>query len=212
MTTNQQNNSNVGPQRFYRHWSYTKTIRLSSKSAQMYPDIWIYCILTSCNFDLWWKRNCGQDKDLRKMHGFKLIIYALTTLIWKFHHVVLQCKSNFDKCHYIRCLRAEFAAKHEKAPLPLTMRWKMEPDFCSWQPPDISHSHLYRGTIAWTPPTAIYREYTVFSRTCTHNMQNATVINFDVIIYKDNSFPGLAAYSIGNVHINLCQYGTNWMG
>ena len=37
----------------------------------------------------------------------------------------------------------------------------MEPDFGSWQTPDISRSHLYRGTIAWTPPTAIYRAYTV---------------------------------------------------
>ena len=69
--------------------------------------------------------------------------------------------SNFDKCHYIRCLRAEFAAKHPNVPLSLTTRWKMEPDFGSWQTPDISRSHLYRGTIAWTPPTAIYRAYTV---------------------------------------------------
>ena len=38
----------------------------------------------------------------------------------------------------------------------------MEPDFGSWQSPDISRSHLYCGTIAWTPPTAIYRAYTVF--------------------------------------------------
>ena len=38
----------------------------------------------------------------------------------------------------------------------------MEPDFGSWQTPDISRSHLYRGTIAWTPPTAIYRAYTVY--------------------------------------------------
>ena len=37
----------------------------------------------------------------------------------------------------------------------------MEPDLGSWQSPDISRSHLYRGTIAWTPPTAIYRAYTV---------------------------------------------------
>ena len=37
----------------------------------------------------------------------------------------------------------------------------MEPDMGSWQSPDISRSHLYRGTIAWTPPTAIYRAYTV---------------------------------------------------
>ena len=37
----------------------------------------------------------------------------------------------------------------------------MEPDYGSWQTPDISRSHLYRGTNAWTPPTAIYRAYTV---------------------------------------------------
>ena len=37
----------------------------------------------------------------------------------------------------------------------------MEPDLGSWQSPDISRSHLYRGTIAWTPPTTIYRAYTV---------------------------------------------------
>ena len=70
--------------------------------------------------------------------------------------------SNFDKWPYIRCLRAEFAPKHTKAPFSLTMCWKMEPDFDSWQTPDISRSHLYRGTNAWTPPTVLYREYTVF--------------------------------------------------
>ena len=37
----------------------------------------------------------------------------------------------------------------------------MEPDLGSWRSPDISRSHLHRGTIAWTPPTAIYRAYTV---------------------------------------------------
>ena len=38
----------------------------------------------------------------------------------------------------------------------------MEPDFGSWQSPDISRSHLYHGSIAWTPPTAIYGAYTVY--------------------------------------------------
>ena len=34
--------------------------------------------------------------------------------------------SNFDKCHYIRCLHAEFAAKHTKAlSSSLTTRWKI---------------------------------------------------------------------------------------
>ena len=128
----------------------------------MYPDSWIYRgFKRVCNSDLWWKQNGGHDSDLRKIHGFKLIIYAQTALIWKFHNAVCTATSHFDKCHYIRCLRAEFAAKHVKAPLSLTTRWWMEPDFGSCQSPDISRSHLYRGTIAWTPPTAIYREYTV---------------------------------------------------
>ena len=30
------------------------------------------------------------------------------------------------------------------------------------RPPDISCSHLYRGTYPWTPPTAIYQAYTAF--------------------------------------------------
>ena len=123
----------------------------------MYPDSWIYRLFTSCNFDLWWKQN----GDLRKIHGFKLIIYGQTALIWKFYNAVCTATSNFDKCHDVRCLRAEFAAKHGKSPLSLTTRWWMEPDLGSWQSPDISRSHLYRGTIAWTPPTAIYLEYTV---------------------------------------------------
>ena len=74
--------------------------------------------------------------------------------------------SNFDKCHYIHCLRAEFATKYAKALSSLTTRWKMEPDCGSWQSPDISRSHLYCGTIAWTSPTTIYREYTVRPQIC----------------------------------------------
>ena len=128
----------------------------------MYPDSWIYRGFTSCNFDLWWKQNGGHGSDLRKIHGFKLIIYAQTALIWKFYNTVCTATSTFDKWHDIRCLRAEFTAKHGKAPLSLTTRWWMEPDLGSWQSPDISRAHLYRGTIAWTPPTAIYRAYTVF--------------------------------------------------
>ena len=70
--------------------------------------------------------------------------------------------SNFDSRQYIRCLLAEFAAKHTKAPLSLTTHWKIEPDFGSWQTPDISCSHLYRDTIAWTLPTVIYIESTLY--------------------------------------------------
>ena len=61
----------------------------SSKFPEMYPDIWIYCGFTSCNFDLWWKQNGGLDNDLRKIHTFKVIIYAQTASIWKFYHAVL---------------------------------------------------------------------------------------------------------------------------
>ena len=32
----------------------------------MYPDSWIYRGYASCNFDLWWNQNDGQDNDLRK--------------------------------------------------------------------------------------------------------------------------------------------------
>ena len=65
----------------------------------------------------------------------------------------------FINCHYIRCLRAQFAGKLAKAPLLPIARLKMEPGFGSWQSPDILCSHLYRRTIAYTPPTAIFREY-----------------------------------------------------
>ena len=48
-----------------------------------------------------------------------------------FNLEILQCglsaTSTFDKWHDIRCLRAEFTAKHGKAPSSLTTRWWMEP-------------------------------------------------------------------------------------
>ena len=86
------------------------------------------------------------------------------TLIWNSTAQFCNGRSNFDKCHYISCLCAEFAAKHTNSPLSFITPWRMESDFGSWQSPDISRSHLYRGTIAWTPPTAIYREYTVLTK------------------------------------------------
>ena len=104
--------------------------------------------------------------------NFTVIAQATTTaLIWKFYNAVCTATSTFDKWHDIHCLRAEFTAKHGKAPLSLTTRWWMEPDLGSWQSPDISRSHLYHGTIAWTPPTAIYRAYTVF---CIMSFQDCT--------------------------------------
>ena len=127
----------------------------------MYPDSWIYRGFTSCNFDLWWKQNGGAWQRSPQNTWLQVDIYAQTALIWKFYNAVCTATSTFDKWHDIRCLRAEFTAKHRKAPLSLTTRWWMEPDLGSWQSPDISRSHLYRGTIAWTSPTAIYRAYTV---------------------------------------------------
>ena len=79
----------------------------------MYPDNWIYRGFASCNFDLCWKQNGGQDNDLRKIHGFRLLIYAQTALVWNSTSRFCNATSNFDKCHDILCLRAEFAAKHK---------------------------------------------------------------------------------------------------
>ena len=95
----------------------------------MYPDSWIYRGFTSCNFDVCWKQNGGQVNDLRKIHGFRLLIYAQTALVWNSTTRFCNATSNFDKCHDILCLRAEFAAKHTKAPSPLTTRWKTWPGF-----------------------------------------------------------------------------------
>ena len=95
----------------------------------MYPDSWIYRGFTSCNFDLCWKQNGGPDNDLRKIHGFRLLIYAQTALVWNSTTQFCNATSNFDKCHDILCLHAEFAAKHTKAPSPLTTRWKTWPGF-----------------------------------------------------------------------------------
>ena len=100
-------------------------------------------------------------------------------LIWKFYNAVCTATSTFDKWHDIRCLRAEFTAKHGKDPLSLTTRWWMDPDLGSWQSPDISRSHLYRGTIAWTPPTAIYRAYTVFL------IGHVTLVTIDEYYFED---------------------------
>ena len=91
----------------------------------MYPDSWIYRGFTSCNFDLCWKQNGGYDNNLRKIHGFRMLIYAQTALVWNSTTPFCNATSNFDKCHDILCLRAEFAVKHTKAPSPLTTRWNL---------------------------------------------------------------------------------------
>ena len=62
---------------------------MSSKFPELYPDSWIYSGFTSCNFDLWWKQNGGQDNDLRTTTWFQVDFYAQTALIRKFYHAVL---------------------------------------------------------------------------------------------------------------------------
>ena len=65
-----------------------KNVRPSSKFLEMYPDSWIYRGFTSCNFDLCWKQNGGQDNDLRKI---RLQVAYLCTdgFSLKFYHAVL---------------------------------------------------------------------------------------------------------------------------
>ena len=86
----------------------------------------------------------GKTTISAKYMAFKLIIYAQTTLIWNSTAQFCNARSNFDKCHYISYIHAEFAAKHTKVPLLFITRWRMESDFGSWQSPDISRSHLSR--------------------------------------------------------------------
>ena len=56
-------------------------------------------------------------------------------------------------------LCAEFAVKHSKPPLLLTVCWNIQPDFSTWQSANISRSHSYRGTV-------IYWEYSVSCFKC----------------------------------------------
>ena len=56
------------------HLFHTKSVSLSSKFPEMYPDSWIYRGFKSCNFDIWWKQNGGYYNDLRKktFYGFQV--------------------------------------------------------------------------------------------------------------------------------------------
>ena len=145
MTTNPRN-SYIGLQRFYRHRCYTKNVRLLSKFPEMYPDSWIYRGFT---------RVATLIFDENKMAGTTVTSAKYMASSWYLctdglNLVILTrfciATLNFDKCH-ICCQHAEFATKHTSFPLLLTTRWKIEPDFGSWQTPDISCSHLHRGTI-----------------------------------------------------------------
>ena len=109
------------------------------------------------------QKNDNDQKWSIKIHGFKLIIYTQTVSFWKFYHTICNGMSNFDKGHYIPCLRAAFGAKHVISPLSLTNSWEMEPDFGWWQSADISRSHLYHGTLLGTHQPR-YIESTLYIR------------------------------------------------
>ena len=113
-------------------------------------------------FDLWTKQHGGQGIDRRKMHSFEFghLRGDYLGLNIVLHSFVMQRWISM-KDHTTLCLHAEFVVTHAKPPLSLISRWNKEHDVDFWQPPDISRSHLYRGTFPWTPTTAIYRAYTV---------------------------------------------------
>ena len=126
----------------------------------MFTDSWIY--RGFMRFDLWTKQHGGQGIDRRKMHSFEFghLRGDYLGLNIVLHSFVMQRWISI-KDHTTLCLHAEFVATHAKPPLSLISRWNKEHDVDFWQPPDISRSHLYRGTFPWTPTTAIYRAYTV---------------------------------------------------
>ena len=119
--------------------------------------------LVKWSLDLWTKQHGGQGIDRRKMHSFEfghlrgdclglnIVLRSFVTQRWI-----------SMKYHTTLCLHAEFVATHAKPPLSLISRWNKEHGVDFRQPPDISRSHLYRGTFPWTPTTAIYRAYTVY--------------------------------------------------
>ena len=124
----------------------------------MFTDSWIY--RGFMRFDLWTKQHGGQGIDRRKMHSFEFghlrgDYLGLNIVLRSF---VMQRWISM-KDHTTLCLHAKFVATHAKPPLSLISRWNKEHDVDFWQPPDISRSHLYRGTFPWTPTTAIYRAY-----------------------------------------------------
>ena len=113
---------------------------------------------------------------------------------WLFMHRWLQfgnstmrfcnATSDFDKYHYIRCLHAEFATKHSKAPLSLTTRQKMKPDFCSWQSP-IYHAPTYIAVPLLGPHQPWYIESALYYDNIAERSQLWKILfvdNFNMII------------------------------
>ena len=130
----------------------------------MFTDSWIYCGFMRS--DIWTKQHSGQGIDRRKMHSFEWShlrgdYLGLNIVLRSF---VMQRWISM-KDHTTLCLHAEFVATHAKPPLSLISRCNKEHDVDFWQPPNISRSHLYRGTFPWTPTTVIYRAYTVLTGT-----------------------------------------------
>ena len=95
MTTNPRNNSDVGLQQFYRHWSWTKPVRLSPKFSEMYPDSSIYRGFMSSNFDPWWKQNDFNLEILQ--HSFVMEREILINVII-FIAYVLNSSLNIKSC------------------------------------------------------------------------------------------------------------------
>ena len=114
-TTNPRNNSITRLQRFYRQRSYTKNVRL-------------YLIFRKCTMTIEYiavLRVATLIFGENKMAGRTTISAKYMPSSWLFMHRRHQFRnstmrfcnatSNFDKCHYIRWLCPEFAAKHAKS-------------------------------------------------------------------------------------------------
>ena len=101
----------------------------------------------------------GRTTISTKTHGFKLIIYAKNSENLP-NGFVMQRQILINVIMFVAYM-LNLPLNTQRSHSRSQRAGKREPDLASWQTPDISRSHLYRGTIAWTPPTAIYREYTV---------------------------------------------------
>ena len=153
----------------------------------MFTDSWIY--RGFMRLDLWTKQHGGQGIDRRKMHSFEFghlrgDYLGLNIVLRNF---VMQRWISM-KDHTTLCLHAEFGAIHAKPPLSLISRWNKEHYVDFWQPPDISRSHLYRGTFPWTPTTGIYRAFFVPLTKCQRSRngcQNPGVYSTNPLLVHD---------------------------
>ena len=118
---------------------------------------------TSRNFDLCWKQKwrVGQRST---QNTWLLVAYLYTD---GFNLEIVTCGFVMQRQILINVII--FVAFVLNLPLNTQRPYhhsqlagKLGLDFGSWQSPDISRSHLYRGTIAWTPPTAIYIGSTLY--------------------------------------------------